>query len=183
MSSYYYYYYCYRGHSDALLDSVCSICYHVLSRSNGPSPFRHKLVLSLALSHSVLEKIWLDVSSMTIKQMFGSTVNALDYLCRGATLPAHQGHALLYRLSTFAVLLYVSLSSLHDIEMFTKGPFSMAKLGEMSLKLRQVFVSLNMNSLRPSSSSPLLTTPTDGKSLVGPKAHEMQFLSNVSLLQ
>lgn len=177
-------YFCHHSYlSDSFLTSLCTTCFHVLSMSSVQSPFRHRLIVSLALSPIVLKSLWESISTMTLKRTFGSSVNVLDMFRHGSSnLSSPEAHSLLYQLATLSVLLYVSLSSLHDVELFTKGPFPFTVLSTISLKLRDVFVNLNMHLLHPPSS--YLTTSgginhKQHNDQQSPNNAELQFLSNV----
>ncbi len=163
----------YSNRLDRFVESLCSICYHILSKSQS-SPFSHKLLLSLSVSSTVLKQLWSSITTMTIKRTFGPSVMVLDQFRRGLSLPTHEGNTILYKLTTFSVLLFVSLSSLHDIEVFTKGPFTMADLCAVTLKLRDVFVNINLNNHLYS----VMNASSLNERHLG--VSDMKFLSNVS---
>ena len=165
----------YSNRLELFVEPLCSICYHILSKSQLSSPFRQRLIVSLSISTITLKQIWESTTTMTIKRTFGPSVTVLDQFRRGLSLPPHEGQVMLHKLTSFSVLLFVALSSLHDIELFTKGPFTMADMNVITLKLRDVFVNINLNAMQ----SHLPSLPNDRQvSTAGINA--MKFLSNVS---
>ena len=152
---------------------MCSTCYYVIASSSFSSPFRYRLLRYLALSSPLLQQIWKSLLSLCVQRSFGPSVNALDHLRRGSSLPPHEGKLFLHLLSAFSSLLSISLSSLHDIELSTHSPFSLKVLSEMVLKLRDVFVTLHMNTYMSSNHHIAISSH-------GPSIQEWQLSNNVS---
>lgn len=110
---------------------------------------------------------------------FGPPVNALDQLSRGFPLPPSVGVALLQYLTTFSTLFLISLSSLHDTEVASLGPFSLRELVGVSLKLRDLFVVLHLEKHLPNKGV-FKTTPTSDS--MRPHPHEWSALANVRII-
>ena len=147
------------------------------------SPYQSHLICSLSFSSQLIKQIWLTINGSVLQRSFGPSIKCIDHLCNGMSLPSTVGVALLHLLMTFCNLLYVSLGSLHDEEVESIGPLSLAELGTVSLKLRDLFVVLHLESHLHNKGGAMgvayfRTTSTEVK----PHPAEWAFLANVSNL-
>jgi ubiquitin-protein ligase E3 C len=164
-----------QGYPSPLLKSLCSVIYHMLMISS--RPYLHfPLIRSLSFSSPLLRHAWSTITSLSLSRLFGPSVNCLDQLCRGSSLPSHMGVILLELLSSFSPLLSVSLSSLHDSEVASHGPFSLTELAHISLKLKDVFIALHLETHLSTKALYSKTTPIDDER---PHPSEWKQLSNL----
>ena len=107
------------------------------------TPHQTVLFRSLSLSPQLLQNLWSSVSSMTINRLFGDPHPCLFSLRHGLPLPRHETATLLQQLSSFSLLLSLSLSSLHDFELCTHCPFTLPTMNAIAVSLRDVYVNLH----------------------------------------
>lgn len=143
------------------------------------SCYQSNLICSLSLSSTLIKQIWQSIDGLVLYRSFGPAAKCIDQLCHGISLPYPKGVVLLELLSTFCSLLFVSLSSLHDGEVASLGPFGFNELAFISLKLRDLFVVLHLELHLPTrgGGAYFKTTPTIGER---PHPNEWNFLANVS---
>lgn len=79
-------------------------------------------------------------------------------------------------LSTYSCLFSISLSSLHDSEVTSLGPFTLHELTIISLKLRDIFIVLHLETHLPNLGI-FKATPTHN---TRPRPSEWTMLSDVS---
>ena len=128
------------------------------------------LLSSLSLSSHFLRQIWQYVTSLSLERSFGPPIKCLDYLSHGMRLPATVGVVILEQMTVFSCLFSISLSSLHDTEVASKGPFNLKELASVSLILKDLFIVLH------------LETHLDKTGLTSdsrPRPFEWTFLANV----
>lgn len=169
--------------SDAVDPSLlCVICFRVSLLSDIQFPSRHKLLVSLSSHNAILESIWKSLSALTVKRMFGPSLNVLDVFRHGSSnLSCPEAHTLLHQLSTFSILFHLALTSLHDSELIRRGPFKLDYLSTITITLRDVFVNLHMKILHQSSLSliPGLISQEQSQQAVCLVDSEVQFLAKV----
>ena len=162
-----------REYSPFLLNALCSTCYHVLI-STTLSPYRSPLFCKLSFSSPLLRQIWQTIDSLSLTRSFGPSIKCIDHLARGSALPNEMGVSILELCSCFACLFSLSLSSLHDTEVVNLGPFPLDRLASISLKLKDLFVVLHLETHLPVT---YVATPLSDQKR--PLPSEWKFLSNV----
>ena len=162
-----------REYSPFLLNALCSTCYHILI-SRTLSPYRSRLLRNLSFSSPLLRQIWQTLDSFSLKRSFGPSIKCIDHLARGSALPNEMGVSILELCSCFACLFSLSLSSLHDTEVVNLGPFPFDHLANISLKLKDLFVVLHLETHLPVT---YIATPLSDQKR--PHPSEWKFLANV----
>ena len=106
--------------------------------------YHSHLLSSLSLSSHFLHQIWQYVTSLSLERSFGPPIKCLDYLSHGMRLPVSVGVVILEQMTVFSCLFSISLSSLHDTEVASKGPFNLKELASVSLILKDLFIVLHL---------------------------------------
>ena len=162
-----------REYSQFLLNALCSTCYQLLI-SRTLSPYKSRLLCKLSFSSPLLRQIWQTLDSLSLTRSFGPSIKCIDHLARGSTLPTEMGVSILELCSCFACLFSLSLSSLHDAEVVNLGPFPLDHLASISLKLKDLFVVLHLETHLPVTYN---ATPLSDQKR--PHPSEWKFLSHV----
>lgn len=126
-----------------LVPSVCSLCYHLITHCAKVAPRQTQLFRTLALHSPLLRQLWSSITGQQSNRLFGAPISCLDQLCYGQLPPGGSATLLCHKLTTFSVLLHIYLSVLHDTELTSQCAFTLKELGLISLRLRDIFISLN----------------------------------------
>ena len=131
--------------SAELTDVVSLLCYVIMERI--PAVQTTALFRSLALFPQLLQLLWSSITDMKTHSTSGEPLVCLQQLCRGMSPPGNKMTTLWQHLSTFSVLLSISLNNLHDEELLTHSPFTVDMLGYIATTLRDVFVAVHTTEL------------------------------------